>query len=276
MTQCPSTRQYLLGDSEMEHDRLVRQAALLAPHTLALFRDAGLGPGQRILDIGCGMGDVALLAAEIAGPEGEVVGADLDPASLAKARRRAEACGHNNIVFRETDLAHFIDERPFDAIVGRLVLQFMTQPVGIMRSLASVLRPGGVMIFQEANWEAMFSQVMNLPLRGTCCQFIYDSFKRSNANVDMGSVLVRGFHEIGFSEPKLRLDVPIGVAPETRRWVYDLVCAVLPRSPQYGLSTAALGDLATLSDRLELELTAHGGYATGIGLTGVWSRKPSE
>ena len=276
MTQCPSTRQYLLGDSEMEHDRLVRQAALLAPHTLALFRDAGLGPGQRILDIGCGMGDVALLAAEIAGPEGEVVGADLDPASLAKARRRAEACGHNNIVFRETDLAHFIDERPFDAIVGRLVLQFMTQPVGIMRSLASVLRPGGVMIFQEANWEALLSQVMDLPLRSKSCQFILDSFKRSNANVDMGSVLVRGFHEIGFCEPKLRLDVPVGVDPETRRWVYDLLCAVLPRSPQYGLSTAALGDLATLSDRLEFELTAHGGYATCIGLTGVWSRKPSE
>jgi SAM-dependent methyltransferase len=276
MTKCPSTRQYLLGDSETEHDRLVRQASLLAPYTLALFRDAGLEPGQRVLDIGSGMGDLALLAAEIVGPKGEVVGADLDATSLAKARRRAEACGLNNIVFLETDLAQFIDERPFDAIVGRLVLQFMTQPVKIMRSLASVLRPGGVMIFQEANWEAMLSQVMDLPLRDKCCQFIYDSFKRSNANVDMGSVLLRGFHEIGFSEPKLRLDVPIGVAPETRRWVYDLVCALLPRSPQYGLSTAALGDLATLSDRLEFELTSHGAYATCIGLTGVWSRKPTE
>jgi len=66
----PAASQYLLGTTETEHDRLMRQASLLAPYTARLFRDAGLGAEQRVLDIGSGVGDVALLAAQIVGPGG--------------------------------------------------------------------------------------------------------------------------------------------------------------------------------------------------------------
>ena len=54
---------YALGYSESEHERLIRQAALIAPITERLFREAGIGPGQHVLDLGSGMGDVFMLAA---------------------------------------------------------------------------------------------------------------------------------------------------------------------------------------------------------------------
>jgi len=276
MSNPASVSQYVLGTAETEHERPLRQAALLAPHTEKLFREAGLGPRQRVLDIGSGMGDVALLAAQVVGPEGQIVGIDRDGTALAKARQRAEAGGIRNVTFVETDLAQFRAENPFDAIVGRLVLQFVPQPIETLRALAYVLQAGGVMIFQESNWEALLSQVVHLPLRRTCCELIYESFKRSNANLDMGSVFLRGFQEIGFPNPHMRLDVPIGVDPETRRWVYDLVCTLYPRFVQHELAVRALGDLATLSERLESELTCHSSYAACIGLTGVWARKPAE
>jgi ubiquinone/menaquinone biosynthesis C-methylase UbiE len=276
MNNPASTSHYVLGTAETEHERLRRQAALLAPHTERLFREAGLGPRQRVLDIGSGVGDVALLAAQVVGPVGEVVGVDLDGTALAQARTRVEACGLRNVTLVETDLAQFEVKKPFDAIVGRLILQFVPQPIEVLGALASVLRAGGVMVFQESNWEALLSQVTHLPLRRTCCELIYESFKRSNANMEMGSVFLRGFQEIGFPAPHMRLDVPVGVDSETRRWVYDLVCTLYPRFVQYGLSVKALGDLATLSDRLESELTCHNSYAACIGLTGVWSRKPAE
>jgi ubiquinone/menaquinone biosynthesis C-methylase UbiE len=155
MSNPASVSQYVLGTAETEHERLLRQAALLARHTERLFPEAGLGPRQRVLDIGSGMGDVALLAAQVVGPEGQIVGIDRDGTALAKARQRAEACGIRNVTFVETDLAQFRAENPFDAIVGRLVLQFVPQPIETLRALAYVLQAGGVMIFQESNWEAL-------------------------------------------------------------------------------------------------------------------------
>ena len=275
MSDPASTSQYVLGTAEAEHDRLVRQAALLAPYTERLFREAGVGPRQRVLDIGSGMGDVALLAAQVVGPQGQVVGIDVDHAALAEARQRAEAHGLRNVTFVETDLAQFTAENSFDAVVGRLTLQFVPQPIETLSRLARAMRAGGVMVFQESNWEALLSQVSHLSLRRTCCELIYESFKRSNAGVDMGSIFLRGFQQIGFPNPCMRLDVPIGVDSETRRWVYDLVCTLYPRFVEYGFSVSALGELATLSERLESELTRHNSYAACIGLTAVWSRKPA-
>jgi ubiquinone/menaquinone biosynthesis C-methylase UbiE len=56
---------YVLGAASAEHARLIRQAAIWDPFTERLFRDAGIGPGQRVLDIGSGVGDVAMLAAKL-------------------------------------------------------------------------------------------------------------------------------------------------------------------------------------------------------------------
>jgi len=65
---------YALGYTNAEYDRLIRQAARIAPITERLFSEAGIGPGQRVLDLGSGVGDVAMLAARLVGPAGEVVG----------------------------------------------------------------------------------------------------------------------------------------------------------------------------------------------------------
>ena len=54
---------YVLGNTDAEYERLIRQAARLAPLTERLFREAGIGQGQRVLDLGSGLGDVAMLAA---------------------------------------------------------------------------------------------------------------------------------------------------------------------------------------------------------------------
>jgi tRNA A58 N-methylase Trm61 len=69
---------YPLGHTEAEHERLIRQAARVAPITERFFREAGIGPGQRVLELGSGVGDVAMLVARIVGPLGEVVAIERD------------------------------------------------------------------------------------------------------------------------------------------------------------------------------------------------------
>src|SRR6516162_9898175 len=94
-----SSASYPLGSSDAEHERLIRQAARIAPLTERFFCEAGIGLRQRVLDLGSGVGDVAMLAGKLVGPSGEVVGIERDERSLAVAATRAKQAGHHNISF---------------------------------------------------------------------------------------------------------------------------------------------------------------------------------
>ena len=78
--------EYILGHSGREILRPMRQAAILRPITERLLRSAGVRPGMRVLDLGCGSGDVTMLAAELVGASGSVVGIDRSPEVIAVAR----------------------------------------------------------------------------------------------------------------------------------------------------------------------------------------------
>ena len=266
---------YVLGSTDAEHGRLLRQAARLAPYTERLFRDAGIAPGQRVLDIGSGVGDVAILAARLVGPTGQVVGVDRDAIALGKARMRAAAFGVTNIQFIEADVAQIPADLPFDAVVGRLILQFLPDPTAVLRTLLGLVRPGGIIAFHEANWASFLTQAAHLPLRTACGQLIIETFRRSGARTDMELTLFRAFQDLKLPAPELRLETPIGNDAETRRWIYDLVCTVYPRFASLGISPDSLGDPTTLFSRLEAELDATRSYAACIGLVGAWSRKPT-
>src|SRR5215467_3298818 len=86
---------YVLGGTGREHERLSRQARIFNPFTERLFRNAGISRGQRVLDIGSGVGDVAMLVAELVGPTGEVVGVERDASTLVAARSRVAEAQHS-------------------------------------------------------------------------------------------------------------------------------------------------------------------------------------
>src|ERR1700733_8911137 len=122
---------YALGATSAEHARLIRQAVIWDPFTERLFRDAGIGPGQRVLDIGSGVGDVAMLAARMVGPSGEVVGVERDAGTIARARARVSEAGLYNVSFTQSDVSQLSSSKPFDAVVGRFILMFLPDPLGV-------------------------------------------------------------------------------------------------------------------------------------------------
>src|ERR1700675_4963255 len=140
---------YSLGHSEEELERLSVQARLIDPITRRFFVEAGIGPGMRILDVGSGTGNIAFLAAELAGTTGEVIGTDRSPTALAVARERAEARSLSNVSFREGDPAEMNIEQPFDAVVGRYVLMHQPDPAAMLRGVVTHVRPAGVVVFHE-------------------------------------------------------------------------------------------------------------------------------
>jgi ubiquinone/menaquinone biosynthesis C-methylase UbiE len=135
---------YPLGYSEAEAKRLMEQGAMLEDLTADLLGRAGLAPGMRVLDVGCGFGDVSLLAARIVGAKGSVLGVDRSSASLEIARgrseRRAELCQTANIWFAEADLNIFEPYGTFDAIIGRFVLLYVPERASMLRRLSQSLR----------------------------------------------------------------------------------------------------------------------------------------
>ena len=92
-----STTDYVLCHSDFEIERLKIQAAVLADITRRLIRECGIQPGMRVLDIGCGAGDVSMLLADAVGPSGLVVAIDREARAVETARSRAEVAGYCNI-----------------------------------------------------------------------------------------------------------------------------------------------------------------------------------
>ncbi|MFI5050391.1 MAG: class I SAM-dependent methyltransferase [Gaiellales bacterium] len=134
---------YVLGSAEAELRRLDLQAASIDRATRLLLRATGLGEGMRVLDLGTGLGHVSAILAEMVGPEGEVIGLDQSAEALEVAASRAADAGLDNVRFVRGDVTAWRDDRPFDAVVGRLVLFHMPDPVAVLRHHASAVRPGG-------------------------------------------------------------------------------------------------------------------------------------
>src|SRR5215472_6743727 len=146
---------YEFGSAEDELARLELQGRLLGPATRMIFAEAGIRSGMRVLDLGCGAGDVAFVAADLVGPDGSVVGVDRSPDALARARLRAGQRGLTQVQFVEGDIHDPAPGGPFDAIVGRLVLWAVPDPAAMLRRQATVLRPGGLVVPVEVDLSPM-------------------------------------------------------------------------------------------------------------------------
>ncbi len=249
MTPATADSPYPLGDTSAEHARLIRQAAIWDPFTERLFRDAGIGPGQRVLDIGSGVGDVAMLAAKFVGPSGVVVGVEREPVTIATARSRVAKAGLSNVSFLESDVRGVASSALFDAVVGRAILQYLPEAGGALRSLAALVRPDGVVALQDVWPASLFHLTAHLPLRSKCASLIYRTLERSGVHMDMELVLYRAFLEAGLPAPKFRIEVPVGDDPNVARWFYDLVCTLASRLEKDELAASGIGDLARIETR---------------------------
>src|SRR5262245_20653769 len=120
----PPGAAYGPGHTDFELERLRVQARLIEPITRRWLTEAGITAGMRVLDVGSGVGDVALLAADLVGAGGEVVGTDRVATPLSVASERAAARSLTNVRFVEGDPCEMTFDRPFDAVVGRYVLMY--------------------------------------------------------------------------------------------------------------------------------------------------------
>jgi ubiquinone/menaquinone biosynthesis C-methylase UbiE len=272
----PQTTAYALGSSDRERRRLEYQAAVLREPLEAAFRAAGLAPGMRVLDIGCGPGDVAMLAAELVGPTGSVVGLDRDPGSVAWATRRVAEARLRNIRFQAVEFHQFTDARPFDALVGRFILLYLPDPVAILRHLATQLRSGAVIVFMEPDFDVPSRLVPEMPEFRRCGEWVGEALRRSGARVDMGMRLYHAYRDAGFVDAEMLVShmSGCGIRREMIDYFVETIRSILPRIEQYGIATREEVQIDTLADRIEAAARVTDPQWVATRNISAWARKP--
>ncbi len=217
MTEVPgaAARIYVLQDDERERRRLLLQAAILNPLTERLLRNCGISRGMRILDLGCGAGDVSMIAAALTGPDGEVVGIDLSAGSLELAQERASDAILHNVRFVCGDLMEYQPARPFDAVIGRHVLRHLADAPGTIRRLRSFLARGGIAAFQEYDFSSWRTGYPEPPLAAALAGSMVDLFRRATPCADIGMRLYHLMREAGFRDVRSAGECVMDGGPES-------------------------------------------------------------
>ena len=272
---------YPFAQSEEEMRRLAVQAEVLHTEpTRFLFHQAGLAPGMRILDVGCGAGDVSLLAAEFAGPAGGVVGIDTSQAAIQTAQLRAERAGLRNVSFTQADLQTFAGTDEFDALVGRSVLMYLPDPSAALRGLLPRVRTGGIVAFREVLIGEPFLEAV--PRSELVDQFNAWYLARQapaqeamGINGQVGLHLHEVFHDAGLPAPRMWMHSPMGSEPDWPGWEYlgQQVQMVASLGQRVGVAPPAGIDTATFADKVRAHvLQWHGVLRLQRGVH-AWARK---
>ena len=276
MAQAPQPG-YVCGHSSGELERLTVQASLYAPFTRSSLVRAGIGPGMRVVDVGCGAGDVSLLAADLVGPGGAVLGLDRSPDAVAAAARRAIERRALHVRFEVADLENWSPDAPVDAVIGRFVLMHQQNPAALLAHLRRVLPRGCLVAFIESDISACRPGTHSRP-HSPAYHLIVEWWKAiiaaAGAHLDMGSQLAAAFTGAGFMPPTVEAGSYESGGPDSPmvRFAIDSLRSMLPLATQAGLAAPSEADLNRLEAQLRDELTESGRVLAVPPVVAAWAR----
>jgi SAM-dependent methyltransferase len=262
---------YELGSAQDELARLELQGRALAPATRMIFGAAGIRPGMRVLDLGCGVGDVAFVVSDLVGPDGHVVGVDRSPEALARARLRAQQRGRAQVQFVEGDIHDPPPGGPFDAIVGRAVLMYVPDPAAVLQRQATVLRAGGLVVPIELDFTTARALPAS-PLVSQAVAWLVEAFAKAGIP-PLGPRLWAILREAGLRplgmigvQPHFALDDPAAVD-----LLAGIIRTVAPLIERTGVATAEEIGVETFAQRLRAELEMNSAVHAHPILLSAWA-----
>lgn len=242
--------------------------------TLQLLIDAGITEGMRVLEVGCGSGEVTFMLSNLVTATGEVVGIDNNNNALTTARERATTLTQHALpTFMQSSLLDLPKSiGSFDAIVGRRVLMYQSDTVAAATALAKSLRPGGVMIFQEHDTTMAPASLDAFALHRKAQSWIQQMIAREGADLHIGFNLHRILTSAGLSVESVRAECLVQT-PNAPYSLGNIVKACLSRIIDLGVATADEIDIKTLQQRLDDERNQSESIYIGDVMFGAWARK---
>src|SRR5947209_1394739 len=199
---------YTIDGGETGKQRLDVLSSAMHPVTTALLAIAGVAPGHRCLDVGCGGGHVSRELAELVGASGRVVGIDLDATVIQLARADVESDSIENLEFRVGDAAS-VDDGPYDVAYARFLLSHVDNPASLLSRLVAVLAPGGVLIVEDIDFTGRFCHP-DLPAYWRYVELYRETVRRRGGNADIGPTLPALLQAAGLEDVQLNVCQPPG------------------------------------------------------------------
>ncbi|WDD91346.1 class I SAM-dependent methyltransferase [Burkholderia sp. FERM BP-3421] len=249
-------REYVLGHSPTELKRLDYQSEMLRPITRRLLESAGIRPGMRVLDIGCGTGGVSLLAAELVGPTGSVTAIDRSGAAIETASGHAAEAGLDNLRFEVCALDQLQAAHEFDIVVGRYVLSHQPDATAFLQLAARFVRPGGALGFHEPDLVRQTGSSPSVALWDTIVREVLERCQHGSATYDVARRLVQAFAVAGLPTPTMSYEIPLGGGPASPlcSWLAQSLRTLSGGAQHTELASGETVDLDQLSADLQRAL----------------------
>ncbi len=229
---------YILATGADEVKRLQVLNQLYGPGTERLLWQAGLKPGMRVVDIGCGSGNIACWLARQVGAGGSVVGIDVSPAQIEQAQLQAQTAGLNNITFAVGNACNpGWAGNSFDLVYSRLVLMHLTNPLDALQQMQALLKPGGRLVCEEMD----LTQWLHCPKSEGLIRMNQLNLAlgdRRGQHFRLGSSLYQLFLQLG-TEPEVSFNLPAALRGESKRLIELTFAQFAPILVQEGLATEA-------------------------------------
>ncbi len=266
---------YKANASDHERRRLALQASVLNPLTDSFLRRAGVAGGMRVLEVGCGIGEVSLITARLVGPHGRLHCIDMDGQALETAERRVRSAGHDHVSFEQTTFDAHTPVRAYDAVIGRHVLIFVPDALAMLRRAVTMIHVGGLLAFQEYDLSFFPKAVPALPLMFAVQELIVEFYRRAVTLPNIGSQLFYLMQEAGLPSPECRMECIMDGGPHSPvfEWLTETVRSLLPQMEALGMAEASAVISDSLAQRLREESLEKRGVAIMSPIVGAFARK---
>lgn len=234
-------REYVLGTHDAELRRLGFQHQVWAAPTAAAWERARFGPGQRLLDVGCGPGYATFDLADLVGADGHVLAVDVSQRFVSHLEAERTRRGIAQVEPIVQDLEQLdVPAASVDGAFARWVLCFVRDPAAVVAHVARALRPGGALVVLDyCHYEALMMAPRSAAMERVI-EAVADSFRRSGGNPDVGrdvpAMMRRAGLEVEVLRPLVRLARP-GTA--LWEWPWSFFVNFLPGLVASGGLTAA-------------------------------------
>jgi SAM-dependent methyltransferase len=262
---------YVLATGEAAVYRLRLLHSLYGPGTRRVLLDSGIRPGMRVADLGCGIGTVTALLAELVGPDGHVVGVDASGAQLAKARGRRPAVGTNTTFVQASATDTGLRPESFDLVYCRFLLLHLPEPEQALAEMRALLKPDGILVCEDGDLTSSGSEPPS------ALGAFADLFGRLGPARGLDYTLGRRLYHLvlaaGFPSPDVTFNQPVLARGENKRLLELSVAEAGRAFVDAGLITAE-GLERTLA---EMRRLAADGSVLAVmpRMAQVWARKPA-
>jgi len=192
---------YIMESSDETRRLLVQERTGNAREALLL---AGLQPGARVLDAGCGPGGITELIAGLVGPSGHVTGMDMSEERLARARQVNQH--HAHVRFHPGDVRHTgLPDQAFDFTWCQFVLQYLPNRWDALAELVRVTRPGGKVVISEFDGFGLGNWPFPEPLRDWCQRFTESLLRVASVDVHVGRKVFNAMRQLGLTQVRVHV-----------------------------------------------------------------------